>query len=583
MTVLEIGINIGNRNINVDHEGIVSLINEEQYEELVKLCQDIIISNPYCKEVKLVKKIILNLINLNESTHAIDICKTFLTFVPSHNFIRKVFDEFLRYNHNSGALDLCSSYLEVNAEDGFLFLTDVLLEILNKCRDQKKIINLLRGLLKIKPQKYEFVCELVQWAVNTRKYVIASELILLLFKISRERIDFFFRILVLFNDNGENLKALELCKEMLKLSPKSVGIRIALGYTYTRLGKYKKALKTYTYGLKLSCSTEIQQKFKIKNYIGFTYNSMGYFEKAIEMCKNSILNLSNSIDSYNQLGFAWYKKGDFRKAIKFTNNAIRLNLNNYRAWATLGQINLELNNFYDAFTACNKCLRSNNQYLEGISLYNQFINNRSLKILSIAIPKIMEYGYREDITEFDKTSFSSEFMKEQRYLSYSEIFKNFLKQLNVIQSEDIIAIYLQIPKCSTYNLLLKVKGEAIDLKKRVRKLFLKCIECGQMINYEIPLKQKEHILYLKIHVVVKSLSGERSSKLDYEKIMITYFTLKEVQKHYNVNLRLKLKHSVLIYGEDIRVKEKNIKKDLETLCLERPKLSTALKYFQENC
>lgn len=46
------------------HEHVISLINGEQYDYLVKLCQEILDFDPY---IPLVKKIVFTLINLNQA------------------------------------------------------------------------------------------------------------------------------------------------------------------------------------------------------------------------------------------------------------------------------------------------------------------------------------------------------------------------------------------------------------------------------------------------------------------------------------------------------------------------------------
>ncbi len=72
---------------------------------------------------------------------------------------------------------------------------------------------------------------------------------------------------------------------------------------------------------------------------------------------------------------------------------------------------IKLHNCYEAFSACHACLSINNQYIEGISLYNQLINEPVVDILSHALPKIIEFGHRECLKQLDDIVFPLNFSK----------------------------------------------------------------------------------------------------------------------------------------------------------------------------
>jgi len=96
------------------HEHIVSLINGEQYDHLVELCQEVLRFDPY---IPLIKKIVFTLINLNEGGKAIAICRAYVKLVPEQDLVIKVIEEFLRYSNYSGAIDTCKMYLGINKKD----------------------------------------------------------------------------------------------------------------------------------------------------------------------------------------------------------------------------------------------------------------------------------------------------------------------------------------------------------------------------------------------------------------------------------------------------------------------------------
>jgi len=542
------------------HDTVVSLINEEKYELLVELCKEII-NNDFSsfKKTNLVRKIIFDLINLDEQDFAISICKTFLKVKPHDRIASKVIDEFIKYKNYSGALDMCALFLQLKL-DKWSIISKVVLESLKKSQEEDhKICNIIRLILEFKPQK-EFICEVIYQAINVKKYSLVFEMLPVLIKLSIADLSFYLSIIYLVNDNGQCQEAWESCKALLELYPKSSNAWIALGYTLMSLGKYQKALDVYAHTLKITPSTSFTTKSKIWSYIGLTLIYMGDIKKAINICRKNLKIHRKYTRSYYQLGLIHYKKGNLERGIKYMKKALALDQNQYRTWATLGQIYLELNNCHEAFSACHACLSINNQCVKGISLYEQLMSDPLVKILSYAMPKIIKYGYRECLKQLDDIVFPPEFLKKHRYMCYSENFQNFLEQRRSTDSENIIAIYGQLPTCKHCKSLLTLHSKSINLKNGYFTLCYHCKKCGvekEKISY---LKNEP---YIKIIVIAQSVLKQRYVKLDHEKITITFFSLDEIQEVLETGKQLKLlfrrNNLVLLYGQGIR-EMKNLKK-----------------------
>ena len=532
------------------HDTVVSLINEEKYELLVELCKEII-NNDFSsvKKSNLVRKIIFDLINLDEQDFAISICKTFLKVKPHDRIASKVIDEFIKYKNYSGALDMCALFLQLKL-DKWSIISKVVLESLKKSQEEDhKICNIIRLILEFKPQK-EFICEVIYQAINVKKYSLVFEMLPFLIKLNIADLSFYLSIIYLVNDNGQCQEAWESCKALLELYPKSSNAWIALGYTLMSLGKYQKALDVYAHTLKITPSTSFTTKSKIWSYIGLTLIYMGDIKKAIDICRKNLKIHRKYARSYYQLGLIHYKKGNLETGIKYMKKALALDQNQYRTWATLGQIYLELNNCHEAFMACHACLSINNQYVEGISLYKQIMSDPLVKILSYAMPKIIKYGYREALFKLCDPIFSPEFLRQHRYIYYSEAFQDFLREVRKTSSENIIAIYGQLHKCGNCNSPLRVYGEKINSKNGYKTLLYRCVRCR--FEEEEISQMMDEVSYLRINVIVKTLLHTRQTTLNHEKIFLTYYTVDELQKlietgRQSINFS-SLNNSVLLYG-----------------------------------
>jgi tetratricopeptide (TPR) repeat protein len=267
-------------------------------------------------------------------------------------------------------------------------------------------------------------------------------------------------------------------------------------------------------------------------------------------------------DSYNNLGFVYAKKDYVDKGIKLIKRALKLNPDYSQAWVNLGNIYLETANYYEAFSACYKCLSINNQHQEGIVLYNNLSNNPDMKILSYLLPKMIQLGYRCGFDSLNEIVFPNKLLKNHRYITYSKEFLNFLKRIRLAQIylNDFISIYCWLPKCDKCESLFKLYGERINYKDGSKTRMYRCEICGKE-KREVEHITDEEVPYLKVRIILKKplLNYDKEtnfySKLEYEKIFITYSTLETIK----INLSSKsseffdnLENGVLLYGQDIR-------------------------------
>jgi|YNPMSStandDraft_2_1061718.scaffolds.fasta_scaffold00007_10 tetratricopeptide (TPR) repeat protein len=108
------------------------------------------------------------------------------------------------------------------------------------------------------------------------------------------------------------------------------------GLIYIRMRKYKESLDP------LKIVAEKTKDFLIKNQvhllIGYIYDYIGNYYKAIEYFEKVLKAGFESTQTYNALGALYYKIGEVKKAISYVKKALSINRNNYNAMNTLGYI-----------------------------------------------------------------------------------------------------------------------------------------------------------------------------------------------------------------------------------------------------
>ncbi|MFW9973306.1 MAG: hypothetical protein ACFFDF_24190, partial [Candidatus Odinarchaeota archaeon] len=197
-----------------------------------------------------------------------------------------------------------------------------------------------------------------------------------------------------------------------------------------------------------------------------------------------------------------------------------------------------------------------------IDLYKKLLENSDVKILSYLIPRMIHLGYRSGFDSLNEIVFPNKLLKNYRYITYSQEFLTFLKRIRLAQMylNDFVSIYCWLPKCNNCESLFRLYGERISYKDGSKTKMYRCEKCGterkkieQIDNQDIP--------YLKVRVILESspLHNDRKtlfySKLDYERIFITYSTLDAINSKFNSSELIdSLEKAVLLYGQDIKKK-----------------------------
>ena len=129
-------------------------------------------------------------------------------------------------------------------------------------------------------------------------------------------------------------------KEIIQIDPTFVKAYNAIGFSYDCLGDYDKAIRFYKLALKIDPNLDY-----VNNNLGFAYLLSGDHDGAIEAFRRAVALDEQDKRFRNNLGFAFAKKGQYEQAIE----QFRITGDEYSAYYTLGQILYREGNYEMAF------------------------------------------------------------------------------------------------------------------------------------------------------------------------------------------------------------------------------------------
>jgi len=143
-----------------------------------------------------------------------------------------------------------------------------------------------------------------------------------------------------FQKRRKHKIALIELKEIIQIDPTFVKAYNAIGFSYDCLGDYNKAIRFYKLALKIDPNLDY-----VNNNLGFAYLLSGDHDGAIEAFRKAVALDEQDKRFRNNLGFAFAKKGQYEQAIE----QFRITGDEYSAYYTLGQILYREGNYEMAF------------------------------------------------------------------------------------------------------------------------------------------------------------------------------------------------------------------------------------------
>jgi Flp pilus assembly protein TadD len=143
-----------------------------------------------------------------------------------------------------------------------------------------------------------------------------------------------------FQKRRKHKVALIELKEIIQIDPTFVKAYNAIGFSYDCLGDYNKAIRFYKLALKINPNLGY-----VNNNLGFAYLLNGDYDNAIEAFRKAVALDERDKRFRNNLGFAFAKKGQYEEAIE----QFKITGDEYSAYHKLGQILYREGNYEMAF------------------------------------------------------------------------------------------------------------------------------------------------------------------------------------------------------------------------------------------
>jgi tetratricopeptide (TPR) repeat protein len=141
----------------------------------------------------------------------------------------------------------------------------------------------------------------------------------------------YFFIGVCYDNLGHPTKAIETCKQAIRIKPEYAEAYNCLGVAYGKLGLYQDAVEAFKQAIR------IKPDYADAHYnLGNAYGELGRYQEAMDASKQAIRIKPDYADAHCNLGTAYYSLGRYQDAIEAYKQAIRIKPDYANAHYNLG-------------------------------------------------------------------------------------------------------------------------------------------------------------------------------------------------------------------------------------------------------
>jgi len=204
-----------------------------------------------------------------------------------------------------------------------------------------------------------------------------------------------FYALATINRNAEWRDNLTLWTETVKDSPMSSRAHDNLGFTYEHMGNYEKAIMEFSKAIELK-----PDNFRALSNMGVALAKIKEYNKSIFYLEESLKINPYRYKTYNKLGLVYSEIGDYKPAIAMQKKAIILNPYFAKGYNDLGIVYGYIGEFNASFESFKKAVNLDYEYADAhfnLGVLYKFLGqkDKALEELSIAIeldPENEKYG-----------------------------------------------------------------------------------------------------------------------------------------------------------------------------------------------
>ena len=212
-------------------------------------------------------------------------------------------------------------------------------------------------------EKHKFALRRAAAALASRDFELASRLYKGLLKNDCDNRDLLFALGDVYVKSGDDMRAIAYYEKIISTRPNDVASLNALGGIYRRLERYDDSLRVLRTALSLGGKAEV-------NYnLGFTYRSMGDYDKAIDCFESVIASDPGDTLAYNHLGVIYTLRKEYQKAMTTYKRGLQVDPNHPVLQLNLAEICETLHADGEAAVAYEAALRAKPGWIEAVRKY----------------------------------------------------------------------------------------------------------------------------------------------------------------------------------------------------------------------
>ncbi len=195
------------------------------------------------------------------------------------------------------------------------------------------------------------------------------------------------RIRILLDQASSSIKygklgqAEDLCREILKLSPRTSEAYNILGTVYQERGLIDDAISALSKMIELD-NSNANAFFNLGTLLG----QRGQYDQAATLLRRGLALAPRTAEARNNLGLALVGLGKLNEAISSLKIATELDPHYCDAWLSLGDVYCKQGQLQEAVDTYQRCIKSNPDFVEGY--YNLSVTQHDMKLLPDAIESL---------------------------------------------------------------------------------------------------------------------------------------------------------------------------------------------------
>jgi len=239
----------------------------------------------------------------------------------------------------------------------------------------KRKISVLKSALNVRPDENELKIRLLQEYKKLKQW---DEAAMMLENMAKDDTgdEILLQLLLIYEDRGQSGKVISVLERLVTLTPEDDEIRYKLATVLEETGKYKHAILEYEILLK---GVTQEDSIVINNSLGFLYSKIGHYKKAINAYLKVAKFENKDANLYYNLSYLYEKTGDRNRADQFLAKAVSLKTGDVQSMLKLAERELKKGHLKDAERYLKNIIKKQPNALNALTLLVQVAEKRNDK------------------------------------------------------------------------------------------------------------------------------------------------------------------------------------------------------------